>query len=41
MGYFNVIWQGDMNDMVLRSLELCSSPAKILNITGTGNYSGT
>jgi len=34
MGYFNVIWQGDMNDMVLRSLELCASPARILNITG-------
>jgi dTDP-4-dehydrorhamnose reductase len=34
MGYFNVIWQGDMNDMVFRSLGLCDSPAKILNITG-------
>lgn len=34
MGYFNVIWQGDMNDMVLRSLELCESPARVLNITG-------
>ena len=34
MGYFNVIWQGDMNDMVLRSLEICESPARILNITG-------
>jgi nucleoside-diphosphate-sugar epimerase len=34
MGYFNVIWQGDVNDMVLRSLELCESPARILNITG-------
>jgi len=34
MGYFNVIWQGDMNDVVLRSLEICESPAKILNITG-------
>ena len=34
MGYFNVIWQGDMNDMVLRSLDLCQSPARILNITG-------
>ena len=34
MGYFNVIWQGDMNDMVLRSLEKCESPASILNITG-------
>jgi len=36
MGYFNVIWQGDVNDMVLRSLEICESPAKILNITGEG-----
>ncbi len=34
MGYFNVIWQGDMNDMVLRSLEKCDSPSGILNITG-------
>lgn len=34
MGYFNVIWQGDMNDMVLRSLGLCESPARIVNITG-------
>lgn len=34
MAYFNVIWQGDMNDMVLRSLEKCESPASILNITG-------
>jgi hypothetical protein len=34
MGYFNVIWQGDMNDFVLRSLELAESPVKILNITG-------
>lgn len=34
MGYFNIIWQGDVNDMVLRSLDSCESPAKILNITG-------
>jgi hypothetical protein len=34
MGYFNVIWQGDMNDSVLRSLEYAQSPSKILNITG-------
>lgn len=34
MGYFNAIWQGDSNDVVLRSLELAESPAKILNITG-------
>ncbi|MGV8138059.1 MAG: NAD-dependent epimerase/dehydratase family protein [Mangrovibacterium sp.] len=34
MGYFNVIWQGDANDMVLRALEYAGSPAMILNITG-------
>ena len=34
MGYFNVIWQGDMNNFVLRSLEHVKNPAKILNITG-------
>lgn len=34
MGYFNVIWQGDANNMVLRSLGICNSPAKVLNITG-------
>jgi dTDP-4-dehydrorhamnose reductase len=34
MGYFNVIWQGDVNNVVLRSLEQCESPAKTLNITG-------
>jgi hypothetical protein len=34
MGYFNVIWQGDMNDFVLRSLEHTKCPVKILNLTG-------
>ncbi|MBN1338450.1 MAG: NAD(P)-dependent oxidoreductase, partial [Bacteroidales bacterium] len=34
MGYFNVIWQGDVNDYVLRSLETASSPAKVINVTG-------
>jgi len=34
MGFFNVIWQGDMNNFVLRSLEQVNSPAKVLNITG-------
>ena len=34
MGHFNVIWQGDMNEFVLRSLEHAKSPAKVLNITG-------
>jgi nucleoside-diphosphate-sugar epimerase len=34
MGYFNVIWQGDVNDVVLRSIENAASPATVLNITG-------
>ncbi|WP_051638231.1 NAD-dependent epimerase/dehydratase family protein [Maribacter sp. Hel_I_7] len=34
MGYANVIWQGDANAFILRSLLMCESPAKILNITG-------
>ena len=34
MGHFNVIWQGDMNDFVLRSLEQAASPASVLNVTG-------
>jgi nucleoside-diphosphate-sugar epimerase len=34
MGYFNVMWQGDVNDFVLRSAEHASSPARVLNITG-------
>ncbi len=34
MGYFNVIWQGDANNMVLRSLEYTGIPPEIFNITG-------
>jgi hypothetical protein len=34
MGYFNVIWQGDMNAMSLLSLSECYSPANIINLTG-------
>jgi hypothetical protein len=34
MGYFNIIWQGDMNAMSLLSLSKCSTPASIINLTG-------
>jgi nucleoside-diphosphate-sugar epimerase len=34
MGHFNVIWQGDMNDYVLRSIEHVKSPASVINVTG-------
>src|SRR5690554_5163920 len=33
-GYMNVIWQGDANEIAIRSLLQCASPAKILNVTG-------
>lgn len=35
MGYVNIIWQGDANQVAIRCLGLCSSPPKKLNVTGS------
>lgn len=34
MGAVNVIWQGDANRIILQCVPLCTSPARILNLTG-------
>jgi nucleoside-diphosphate-sugar epimerase len=35
MGFVNVIWQGDANQIAIRCLKLCKSPAALLNVTGS------
>src|SRR4029434_10943744 len=35
-GFFNCIWQGDANDMILRALALTRNPPLALNLTGPG-----
>lgn len=34
MGGVNVIWQGDANEVALRSLAVADSPPRVLNVTG-------
>ena len=34
MGYFNIIWQGDMNAIALQCFSQCKTPAEIINLTG-------
>lgn len=35
MGYLNCLWQGDANEMIVRSLPLAASPTAAFNLTGS------
>ncbi|MCI0331867.1 MAG: NAD-dependent epimerase/dehydratase family protein [Planctomycetes bacterium] len=39
MGYFNVIWQRDACDIILRSLAFTAVPPRIINVTGAERVS--
>jgi nucleoside-diphosphate-sugar epimerase len=39
MGYLNWIWQGDANDLILRSLAFVSTPPTPINLTGSKIHS--
>ncbi len=39
MAKMNCIWQGDANEMIVRSLALAASPPLPLNLVGSGHYS--
>lgn len=38
-GHLNCIWQGDANEMILRSLDLTGTPPVVLNLTGPSTHS--
>ncbi len=38
MGHFNAIWQGDANEWIFRSLDLCTVPATAFNLTSRDIY---
>ncbi|MCA9136779.1 MAG: NAD(P)-dependent oxidoreductase [Planctomycetales bacterium] len=38
-GYFNCIWQGDANDLIIRSLALAESPPNPINLTSVETFS--
>lgn len=39
MGYLNCIWQGDANEMILRTLTMADVPPLVLNLTGAETLS--